>query len=105
MTGPEVEHLDDQLPGNVKEKDVNKGMIAFFANNTVAANLMMGFIISLGLFAYSSIPKQMFPNRVAESIDMSLPSLMHLTNHLGIESACCHDKEWLAIGQTCVQFE
>ena len=38
------------------------GLIAYFANNSVAANLMMGFIIIMGLISYNSIQRQMFPN-------------------------------------------
>lgn len=38
------------------------GLIAFFANNPVAANLMMVFIIVMGLVSYNTIQRQMFPN-------------------------------------------
>lgn len=38
------------------------GLIAFFANNSVAANLMMGFIIIMGIASYFTIQRQMFPN-------------------------------------------
>ncbi|MBU2918187.1 efflux RND transporter permease subunit [Psychrosphaera sp. F3M07] len=38
------------------------GLIAFFANNSVAANLMMVFIILMGLASYFTIQRQMFPN-------------------------------------------
>jgi multidrug efflux pump subunit AcrB len=38
------------------------GLIAFFANNSVAANLMMMFIIIMGLWSYKTIQRQMFPN-------------------------------------------
>jgi multidrug efflux pump subunit AcrB len=39
-----------------------KGLIAYFASNSVAANLMMGFIIVMGLVSYFTIQRQMFPN-------------------------------------------
>ncbi|MBT1064437.1 efflux RND transporter permease subunit [Bowmanella sp. Y26] len=39
-----------------------QGLIAFFARNTVAANLMMWFIIIMGLVSYFTIQRQMFPN-------------------------------------------
>jgi multidrug efflux pump subunit AcrB len=39
-----------------------KGLIAFFAGNPVAANLMMVFIIVMGLISYFTIQRQMFPN-------------------------------------------
>jgi len=38
------------------------GLIAFFANNSVAANLMMVFIIVMGLVSYFTMQRQMFPN-------------------------------------------
>ena len=38
------------------------GLIAYFANNSVAANLMMLFIIVMGLISYFTIQRQMFPN-------------------------------------------
>jgi len=38
------------------------GIIAYFANNPVAANLMMGFIIIMGILSYFTIQRQMFPN-------------------------------------------
>lgn len=40
----------------------NIGIIAYFARNPVAANLMMIFIVIVGFFSYFSIQKQMFPN-------------------------------------------
>lgn len=43
-------------------KSMPTGLIAFFAQNPVAANLLMGFIIIMGLVSYSTIQKQMFPN-------------------------------------------
>ncbi|WP_395345762.1 efflux RND transporter permease subunit [Ningiella sp. W23] len=39
-----------------------RGLIAFFAQNPVAANLLMGFIIIMGIVSYFTIQKQMFPN-------------------------------------------
>ena len=38
------------------------GLIAFFANNSVAANLMMLFIILMGIVSYATIQRQMFPS-------------------------------------------
>jgi len=38
------------------------GIIAFFANNSVAANLMMWFIILMGILSYFTIQRQMFPS-------------------------------------------
>lgn len=58
-----------------QEHDTNRGVIAWFARNSVAANLLMGFIIIMGLSAYSSIQKQMFPNVEVNYIrvDVSYP--------------------------------
>ncbi len=39
-----------------------KGLIAYFANNPVAANLLMVFIIIMGIVSYLFIQRQMFPN-------------------------------------------
>ncbi len=41
--------------------DTNKGLIAWFARNSVAANLLMIFIIIGGLLTATTIRKQMFP--------------------------------------------
>jgi multidrug efflux pump subunit AcrB len=38
------------------------GLIAYFANNSVAANLMMMFIVIMGAISYLTIQRQMFPN-------------------------------------------
>ncbi|MBQ4862147.1 efflux RND transporter permease subunit [Pseudoalteromonas sp. MMG013] len=44
------------------EQQKQTGLIAYFANNSVAANLLMWFIILVGFFTYSTIQRQMFPN-------------------------------------------
>ena len=41
--------------------DTNKGIIAWFARNSVAANLLMAFILIGGLLTANTISKQMFP--------------------------------------------
>ena len=41
--------------------DTHKGLIAWFARNSVAANLLMIFILVGGFFTISTIDKQMFP--------------------------------------------
>ncbi|ALS34493.1 hypothetical protein PTRA_a3534 [Pseudoalteromonas translucida KMM 520] len=38
------------------------GIISYFAKNSVAANLMMFFIIVMGIISYFTIQRQMFPN-------------------------------------------
>ncbi|MCW8091515.1 efflux RND transporter permease subunit [Alteromonas sp. ASW11-130] len=42
--------------------DTHKGIIAWFARNSVAANLLMAFLIIMGIFGYNTIQRQMFPN-------------------------------------------
>ena len=46
---------DNPSTDAVVEQPKEKGVIAFFANNSVAANLMMAFIIIMGLFSYFNI--------------------------------------------------
>ena len=43
------------------EHDTNHGIIAWFARNSVAANLLMIFIVVMGLAAYTGLQRQMFP--------------------------------------------
>lgn len=47
------------------------GLIAFFANNSVAANLIMLFIVIMGIFSYFTIQRQMFPNIEINYINVS----------------------------------
>ncbi|WP_319534635.1 efflux RND transporter permease subunit [uncultured Vibrio sp.] len=47
-----------------------KGLIAYFANNPVAANLLMVFIIIMGIVSYLFIQRQMFPNIEVNYIDV-----------------------------------
>lgn len=47
------------------------GLIAYFANNSVAANLMMGFIVIMGIVSYFTIQRQMFPNIEINYINVS----------------------------------
>ncbi|MCF2949093.1 efflux RND transporter permease subunit [Paraglaciecola aquimarina] len=56
---------------NDAEEPKQTGFIAFFANNSVAANLMMAFIIIMGLFSYATIQRQMFPNVEINYINVS----------------------------------
>ena len=43
-------------------ENTKNGIIAYFARNSVAANLMMVFIIIMGIASYFTIQRQMFPN-------------------------------------------
>lgn len=51
--------------------DVNKGIIAWFARNSVAANLLMILILVGGLFTAFTINKQMFPQVKIDWIQFS----------------------------------
>ncbi len=42
--------------------DTKHGIIAWFARNSVAANLLMVFIIVMGIASFATIQRQMFPN-------------------------------------------
>lgn len=44
------------------EHETHRGLISWFARNTVASNLLMFFIILMGIVAYFNIQRQMFPN-------------------------------------------
>ena len=56
---------------NILVEPKQTGLIAFFANNSVAANLMMMFIIIMGLWSYKTIQRQMFPNIEINYISVS----------------------------------
>jgi len=65
----------DVLPIEIPEESVTgddprKGIIGYFAYNPVAANLLMWFIIIMGLVVYLYIPRQMFPNFVLNRIQI-----------------------------------
>ncbi|WP_339768188.1 efflux RND transporter permease subunit [uncultured Paraglaciecola sp.] len=66
---PHVPHEEPILHNGKADKQT--GLIAFFANNSVAANLMMIFIIIMGLFSYFTIQRQMFPNIEINYINIS----------------------------------
>ena len=53
--------------------DTHKGLIAWFARNSVAANLLMIFIIVGGLLTAKTITKQMFPQVETNWIEFSAP--------------------------------
>ncbi len=50
-----------------------KGLIAWFASNSVAANLMMVLIIAFGLFSGLSIRKQTTPDFTLNNIQITVP--------------------------------
>lgn len=47
------------------------GIISYFAHNPVAANLMMIFILFMGIVSYFTIQRQMFPNIEINYIEIS----------------------------------
>ena len=49
-----------------------KGLIAWFASNSVAANLMMVIIIAFGLFSGLSIRKQTTPDFTLNNIQITV---------------------------------
>ena len=51
--------------------DTHRGLIAWFARNSVAANLLMIFILLMGIVSFSSIQRQMFPNIELNYINIS----------------------------------
>lgn len=51
--------------------DDKRGIIAWFARNSVAANLLMIFIIIMGIASYFTIQRQMFPNIEINYINVS----------------------------------
>lgn len=51
------------------------GIIAWFARNSVAANLLMVFILMAGIFSYQNLNKKMFPEFNPNSIQVVVPHL------------------------------
>ena len=48
-----------------------KGMIAWFAGNHVAANLLMIFLVLAGIFTFFSIKLEVFPETSLDRISIS----------------------------------
>ena len=53
--------------------DEDKGIIAWFARNPVAANLLMAVIMAAGLFTAFTIKKEVFPEFSLEQVIISVP--------------------------------
>ena len=49
----------------------NNGLIAWFTQNPVAANLLMVFILCAGLLAVGDLSKEMFPRGDNDSIEVT----------------------------------
>ena len=52
-----------------------KGLIAWFARNSVAANLLMLLILVAGLSTISSLKLEVFPEVASQMITVSVPYL------------------------------
>ena len=52
-----------------------KGMIAWFARNGVAANLMMVFIVMSGIIAVTTVREEVFPEIELDRINIEVPYL------------------------------
>lgn len=63
---------DSNADNDKKLAEEQTGIIAYFANNSVAANLLMGFIIIMGIISYITIPRQMFPTIERNYINISV---------------------------------
>ena len=77
MSSTNETNLDDQTlekPKSVDTSiDTNVGLIAWFARNSVAANLLMVFILVGGLLTAFTIDKQMFPQVKINWISYAAP--------------------------------
>ena len=64
--------MSEQPPG-LTANPVRGGIIGWFAHNHVAANLLMFFIISMGLYGAFSITVETFPNFEFDNIEVQVP--------------------------------
>ncbi|MDK2779403.1 MAG: efflux RND transporter permease subunit [Pseudomonadota bacterium] len=56
----------------MSDQSWNKGIIPWFANNPVAANLLMVLVIALGIFQVGSLRKEAFPSMEPDSLTISV---------------------------------
>ena len=64
--------MSEQPPG-LTPNPARGGIIGWFAHNHVAANLLMFFIISMGLYGAFSITVETFPNFEFDNIEVQVP--------------------------------
>ena len=69
MADHNITHSTQPKPDN---GDTQKGIIAWFASNPVAANLLMLSVICLGLFSLSSLRREAFPSPEPDTISISV---------------------------------
>ena len=62
-----------RTPDQPKDQSFNKGLIAWFARNHVAANLLLVFICALGYYAISILKKETFPTFTLDMIEIGVP--------------------------------
>ena len=58
-----------------KTRDKQTGLIAWFVNNSVAANLLMVCILIVGFISYQHLNKKMFPEFNPHTIQVIVPHL------------------------------
>lgn len=64
-----------QFSESSKQQEPLTGIIVWFTRNSVAANLLMMFILVAGIFSYQSINKKMFPEFNSNIIQIVIPHL------------------------------
>ena len=62
-----------QTADTQQDQSFNTGLIAWFARNHVAANLLLVFICALGFYAISILKKETFPTFTLDMIEIGVP--------------------------------
>ena len=65
--------MDNETIENLSDDSTKKGLIAWFARNPVAANLLMIFILVGGFLTAFTINKQIFPQVKINWIEFQAP--------------------------------
>ena len=75
MSTPSQNNIDNEAKVSQVDEtiDTNKGIIAWFARNAIAANLLMVFILLGGFLTIQTIDKQMFPQVKINWISYAAP--------------------------------
>ena len=61
------------VPVSQGDESYNQGLIAWFARNHVAANLLLVFVCVLGFYAISILKKETFPTFALDMIEIGVP--------------------------------
>ena len=64
-----------EASNNSEDASYNRGLIAWFARNHVAANLLLVFICVLGFFSISVLKKETFPTFALDMIEIGVAIL------------------------------